>query len=170
MFFPILMGTYFTYTGGTATEQKDAFSLFPLVGLYILVYTFFAISKIFKPVPFALKALEWFLVAGIACFAVPTIVTIVAIQPLSFNDPVSYHLGIWEYAGSLWGVVMAPWMVMFFCFALFIIEMLNTAFPRLNKITFYKPKETTPGPSRGRGPLAKKGKTRLPKRRSSVHN
>lgn len=33
MFFPILMGTYFTYTGGTATEQKDAFSLFPLVGL-----------------------------------------------------------------------------------------------------------------------------------------
>lgn len=170
MFFPILMGTYFTYAGGTPTEQKDAFSLFPLVGLYILAYTFFAISRIFKPVPLALKALEWFLMAGIACFAVPTLVTIVAIHPLSFGNPISYHLGIWEYAGSFWGIVMLPWMVMFFCFALFIIEILNTTFPKLNEISFCKTKETTPVPSHGRGFLAKQGKARLPKRHSRVHN
>jgi hypothetical protein len=161
MFFPILMGTYFTYAGGTPAEQKDAFSLFPLVGLYILAYTLFAISKIFKPVPLALKALEWFLIAGIACFAVPTIVTIVAIQPLSFNDPISYHLGVWEYTGSLWGVAMVPWMVMFFSFALFIIEMLNTAFPKLNKITFCEPKEITPALSRGRESIIQDGKKLL---------
>lgn len=165
MFFPILMGTYFTYAGGTPTEQKDAFSLFPLVGLYILAYVFFAISRIFKPVPLALKALEWFLVAGIACFAVPTLVTIIAVKPLLFGDPISYHLGIWEYTSSLWGIVMLPWVVVLFSFALFFIGFLNSIFPRLGQITFCKEKEITPVLPHKRESLAKEGKARLPKSR-----
>jgi hypothetical protein len=130
MFFPVLMGTYFGFAG-TPTEQKEAFSLFPLVGLYILAYVFFEISKVFSPVKLALNTFNWLLLAGIACFAVPTIVTIVAVQPLTFPDPFSYHLGIWEYAGSLTGVVMLPWYVLFFSVALVCIEWFATAQPKL---------------------------------------
>jgi len=133
MFFRILIGTYFTYAGGTTAEQKEAFSLFPLVGLYILAFVFFELSRSLRPIEFGLEILDGLLLAGIACFAVPTIVTVVAVQPLTFPDPVSYHLGLWEYTGSLFGLAAAPWVILLFSVALLGLQVFAQKWPTLAK-------------------------------------
>jgi hypothetical protein len=137
IFFPVLMSTYFAITGASQKLQNEAFIFFPLVGLYILSYVFFEFSKLLPPLRPALKVLNWALLLGIACFALPILITVVSQGPLTFSDQFSFQINVWALIGSMAGITGLPFGILLFTVALLLLEMFAAVFKRLaNKKIF----------------------------------
>jgi hypothetical protein len=133
MFFPVLMATYFSISGGTPTDQQNAFVFYPLVGFYILGFVALELSKLFTPIKALLQILNWTLLLGIACFAMPTTFTIVAHGPIPFPNHWSYQMDIWLYATSMYGIVSLPTTIFFLCMTILFLGFFATVFPSWNQ-------------------------------------
>jgi hypothetical protein len=137
IFYAVLMGTYYAIAGGTQQEKNAAFALFPLVGFYILSYVLFEISKLLPPLELALQTLDWMLLLAIACFAIPALITIVALGPIVFTNSFSYHIDILSLIGSLAGIGALPPAILLFTGINLLLELFAVAFKKLaNKKVF----------------------------------
>ena len=131
VFFPVLMATYFSISGGTPKDQQNVFVFFSLVGMYILAYVLFELSKLLSPVRLALQVLDWLLLVGIACFALPVLLTITAYGPLTIPNHLSYQLDMGTYIASFAGIVALPYFILLFTVAILIAEGFAAMFPKL---------------------------------------
>lgn len=114
--FPIMLATYFIIANGNADahSQTVAFGYFGLVAIYLASYVVFQFIKL-VPVPkWTLVILNWVLLAGIACFIMPIIATVVIAAkgsiPLSFSTLVDAGL----FIASMWGMVYLSFGVLLF--------------------------------------------------------
>lgn len=131
IFFPVLMATYFSVSGGTKQDQLNAFVFFPLVGMYILSYVLFELSKLLPPLKLALHVLDWILLAGIACFAIPTLITVTAYGPITISNHLSYLMDMGIFIGSYDGITGLPYFILLFTGAILIAEGFAATFPKL---------------------------------------
>jgi hypothetical protein len=131
VFFPVLMATFYSVSGGTKQDQQNAFVFFPIVGIYILAYVVFELSKLLPPIKLTLHILDWTLLAGIACFALPTLFTITAYGPINIPNHLSYLIDMGAYIASLAGITELPLFILFLTLTILIAEGLAAAFPTL---------------------------------------
>ncbi len=127
IFFAVLMATYFDIVGGPQKDNHAAFIFFPLVGIYIAGYIFFEIAKLFSQTRFALHILTWSLLAAIASFAMPTIITILAKGPIAMPQ-FSAQVDTWTFIASMGGIVTLPFAIASFTFAMIFLGMIADVF------------------------------------------
>lgn len=106
IFFPVLMATYFDIVGGPDKNNHSAFTFFALPAFYISSYVVFQLYKKSSFIPkWAFEILDWSLLGGIVCFAMPIIF---AVMSYSGSGTVisrwSYWIDMWTFQGSMWGL------------------------------------------------------------------
>jgi len=129
IFFPVLMTTYYDIGGGSLKEKHDVFVFFSLVGIYIGSYVFFQISKLF-PLRWVLHILNWALLAAIASFAMPTLMTIVAKNPINMSW-FAYQVNTLTFIGSMIGISTLPFAILYFTSASILFGILAPTFKKL---------------------------------------
>jgi hypothetical protein len=129
IFFPVLMSTFYSVSGGTKQDQQNGFVFFSIVGMYILAYVIFELSKLLAPIKVALHILDWTLLVGIACFALPTLFTITAYGAISAPNHLSYLIDMGTYVLSLAGITGLPFFILLLTIIILIGEGLAAMFP-----------------------------------------
>jgi hypothetical protein len=114
IFFPVLMTTYFDIVGGPDKDKHTAFTFFALPALYISSYVLFQIYKTLRPIPkLALSILNWGILFGIACFALPILYPVMAYFGTSLPK-LAYWVDTWTYIGSMLGMIGLAFVILLF--------------------------------------------------------
>jgi hypothetical protein len=131
VFFPVLMSAYYLVAGGNKQDQQNVFVFYSLVGLYIGAFIIFELTKLLPHIKLGLQVLDWTLLIGIACFALPIMFTIVAYQSITIPNHFSYLVDIGFLILSYAGLTIVPYFLIWFTIVLLFASLATKFIPAL---------------------------------------